>query len=106
MDITTRIIDLTVGEFQAIIAREVDKRISAMSTGIDSRPTAPEAYDGPYYGIKGMAEALHCSKSTAQEMKSRGLLEGGYQQVGRNIIVKSAQALRDIAERSMKKTRK
>ncbi len=104
MDITTRIIDLTVGEFQAIIAREVDKKISALS--VESRPAEPEAYDGPYYGIKGMAEALHCSRTTAQEMKRKGLLEGGYQQMGRNIIVRSAQALRDTAERSMKKKRR
>lgn len=100
MDATTRLIDLTVGELQTLIAREV-KCILQEQTAPEPRPATQQ--DTTLYGIKGIAEALHCSLRQAQRMKSEGLLEGGYQQIGKGIIIKSAQALRDIAERSLTK---
>jgi len=100
MDASTRIIDLTVGELQRLIAQEIGKATAQTAKA----PTT--ATEQPLYGIEGMAQALHCSKRQAQQMKSAGLLEGGYQQIGRSIIVRSAQTLRDIAERSLQKKRR
>lgn len=105
MDATTRIIDLTVGELQSIIGREVERRLASVQTPAPA-PQTPQA-EQPLYGIAGMAEALHCSTRQVLRMKRDGLLDGGFQQYGRNIVVKSPQALRDIAEmRSMKARRK
>lgn len=99
MEATTRIIDLTVGELKTIISNEVERRIAGMlSIATEQRKQATEQ---PLYGIAGIAKALHCSTAKAQSMKSAGLLDGGFQQIGREIIVRSPQALRDIAERSL-----
>ncbi len=99
MDATTRIIDLTVGDLQRLIATE-------MSRFTPTAPAPAPATEQPLYGIEGIAQALHCSRRQAQQMKSAGILEGGYQQIGRNIMVKSPQALRDIAERSLQKRKR
>lgn len=96
MEPTTRIIDLTVGELELIISREIERRMPKPAPVREERPA-----ETALYGIEGMAEALHCSTRQAQRWKSQGLLEGGYQQIGRGITVRSPQALRDIAERNM-----
>jgi len=106
MDTSTRIIDLTVGEFKAIIGREVERRIAALAIEQNSNVSQPEQpeFDGPFYGLNGIARALHCSRAQASKLKREGLLEGGYSQIGHNIEVRSARALRDILEqRSMRR---
>lgn len=103
MEATTRIIDLTVAELIAIINSTIEAK--TMET-MPKAATPQKAEERPYYGIEGIAEALHCSRAKAQRMKSQGLLEGGYQQIGKSIIVRSAQTLRDIAEYSMRKKRR
>lgn len=104
MDPTTRLIDLTVGELQAIISHEVERRMAGLRIPAQEQKEQPA--EKPLYGLAGIAEALHCSTRRAQRMKSEGLLEGGYQQIGSKIIVRSPQMLRDIAEHSVNKKKR
>lgn len=104
MEATTRIIDLTVAELMAIIRKEMEPLTKATITVHSETPEKPA--EQPLYGIEGIAQALHCSRTKAIRLKKEGMLEGGYQQIGKSIIVRSAQTLRDIAELSLKKGRK
>lgn len=103
MEATTRIIDLTVAELISIINATIEQHGTAPMPRVEAQQKPAEQ---PFYGIDGIAEVLHCSRATAQRLKSSGMLEGGYQQIGKSIIVRSAQALRDIAEYSMNGGRK
>lgn len=106
MEATTRIIDLTVGELQMLIASEVAKSQQRIVEILPSRLNQEaERNEGILYGLEGMCQALGCSKSKVARMKAEGKLEGGYQQYGNTIVVKDAQALRDIAEMSERKAR-
>ena len=102
MEATTRLIYITVAELHAIIADAV----RAYTPERMPEPKAEKTMEKTYYGIAGMAEVLHCSRAKAARMKAQGMLEGGYQQIGKGIIVKNPQALRDIAELSMRKSKK
>ena len=96
MEPTTRIIDLTVGELELIISREIERRMPKPAPVREERPA-----EAALYGIEGRGGARHCATPQAARRKSQGLLEGGYQQIGRGIMVRSPQALRDIAARNM-----
>lgn len=98
MEPTTRIIDMTAGELADLIAVEVRRNMPKPQVKL-----ADKAADGPLYGIKGIATALHCCERKAQRLKQEGKLEGGYMQVGRGIIVPDPDKLREIAVRSEKK---
>lgn len=104
----TRLIDLTEDDLRHIIADAVREQIgqiySQICRYVETRMAASDDADDdiePLKGIDGMAEALHCSKTKVQRMKREGLLEGGYTQIGKTIIVSSPAKLRDAAARNM-----
>lgn len=50
--------------------------------------------DGKYvYGIDGIADLFHCSRPTAQRIKSSGVIDKAITQHGRKIIVEAEYAL-------------
>ena len=98
--INARVIDVTVGELLGLIRGEVQKMLPKQE------PPKPEEDNGPLYGLKGIAEALHVSKTKAMQLKRDGLLDGGFIQIDRTIIVRDPKALREIAERNTTKIRK
>ena len=94
-------------ELMEIIEQAVRKTCKAMTLELESRLNSEQQpqQTRTYYGIAGMAEALGVSKVTAQRWKTQGMLEGGYQQIGNNIIVADASRLRDIAAASTAKAK-
>lgn len=98
MDANTRLIDLTVGELMTIVANQLKANKEDLCLRLESKLNhESREEEGPFYGIAGIAKALHCSNSTAQRMKNAHMLDGGFIQYGAKIIVKDAQALREIA---------
>ena len=107
IDASTRLIDLTVGELMAIVAKQFATEKDEIVVRIESRLNKElRKAEGPLYGLDGMCEALHCSKSKVMRLKKRGDLEGGYQQIGGTIIVNDPQALRDIAVHNEKRSKR
>ena len=53
------------------------------------------------YGLKGLAELLHCSIATANRIKQEGCLDKAISQVGRKIVIDA-----DLALELMKSSRK
>lgn len=99
----TRLIDLSLGDLKRVIAEAVREQGTQMYEYIDSRLNAEcdEAQQEPLKGIKGIAEALHCSSTKARRLKAQGLLEGGYIQIGKTIIVGNPRVLREVAQRNI-----
>lgn len=99
---TTRIIDMTEQDLMNIIREVVASNNIIIYQHIDSKLNN-EPKQEELTGIEGLAKALRCSKATAQRLKSDGVLEGGYQQIGSKIYISDAKLLRDVAERNMQK---
>lgn len=98
--INARVIDVTVGELLGLIRGEVQKMLP-------KEEPKKEPEKAPLYGLKGIATALHVGTTKAGQLKRAGLLDGGFIQVGRTIIVRDPQALREIAAKNtMKHNRK
>ena len=55
----------------------------------DSKPKVPKYV----YGIKGLAQLLGCSTSTAERLKRSGVLDGAIMQRNRSIMVDAQRAL-------------
>lgn len=73
----TPIWQLTVGEFKDLI------RTTAVN-----QPTVVKPEPGEFvYGISGLANLLKVSKTTAQKIKSSGILDPAITQVGRQTII-------------------
>lgn len=110
MDGTRRIIDITVDELTNLVAELIGTRLEGIYQHIESRLNS-EAYN-PFNevkqlrGIKGIALALGCSESKAKHLKAQGLLEGGYKQIGKSIIIPDAYALQDIVLMNQKKKKR
>ena len=98
----TRIIDMTEEDLMRIITNVVKSNNIILYEHIESKLNR-EVPEEEFTGIEGIAKALKCSKATAQRLKSDGLLEGGYQQIGSKIYVRDAKVLRDVAERNIQK---
>lgn len=96
----TRLIDLTIADLSAIIRQEVSRSMSNIHIPVE------EKKEEILTGISGLATALHCSNSTAQRMKQQHMLDGGFIQYGAKIIIKDAEALRQIAAQAKLKKRK
>ena len=99
---TTRIIDMTEQDLMKIIQEVVSSNNLIIYQHIDSKLNN-EKKPEELTGIEGLAKALRCSKATAQRLKSDGILEGGYQQIGSKIYISDAKLLRDVAERNLAK---
>lgn len=100
---TTRIIDMTEQDLMNIIREVVTSNNMIIYQHIDSKLNNEQKPKEELTGIEGLAKALKCSKATAQRLKSEGILEGGYQQIGSKIYISDAQLLRDVAEQNLQK---
>lgn len=78
----TRIIDLTVGEFEDYLS----------GLGITREKSTPSR--GKYvYGLTGIRELFHCSESTAVRLKN-GKIKDAVSQYGRKIVVDVDKAMK------------
>lgn len=89
IDLDTRLIDLTLRD----VLDAVEERIRSVQA--DSKQPAQAANSRRYvYGLKGLAELLGCSKTTASRLKQSGKLDKAITQIGALIIVDADEVLR------------
>ena len=78
---------------QKAIEKKLDDIITALQHIYDiieqDKPKVPKYV----YGIKGLAQLLGCSTSTAKRLKRSGVLDGAIIQRNRSIIVDAQRAL-------------
>lgn len=80
----TPVWQLTVGEFKNLIKETTEAKAE------QKQNQEPGDYA---YGIAGIAEIIGASKTTAQKIKSSGILNGAITQVGNKIITHKKTAL-------------
>lgn len=86
----TPIWQLTVGEFKDLIR----------TTAVNNQPTVIKSEPGEFvYGISGLANLLKVSKTTAQKIKSSGVLDPAITQVGRQTIIDRKKVLTILQKR-------
>jgi hypothetical protein len=83
MDEDKRVIDLTLGELMKHL-RELMPLPAITITEV------PKKY---VYGIKGIAELLHCSAATVHMYRRQGWIEPAIKQYGRRIVCDAELAL-------------
>lgn len=93
MDANKRVIDLTLGE----LIDAIDERIR-----VTKKPEEPKNSKRFVYGLKGLANLLGCSKTTASRLKSSGRIDAAVTQVGALLIIDADLALK-LAETNKKK---
>lgn len=88
---TTPIWQLTVKEFKDLIQE---------TSGAKAEPekTQPN-YEAYTYGIAGLAELIGASKTTAQKLKSSGILDAAITQIGNKIIINKKTAIEILKKR-------
>lgn len=84
IDNSTRLIDLTVGEFRSLI-----------SSAIPPAKEEPPKEKKLVYGYDGIAGLLKCSRTAVYRLKSSGKIDSAIMQDGRKIIA-DAEKLLDI----------
>ena len=90
MDTKKRVIDLTLGE----LLDAIDERITTKK-----KPEEPKDGKRFVYGLKGLANLLGCSKTTASRLKSSGRIDAAVTQVGALLIIDADLALRLAAKK-------
>lgn len=90
---TTPIWQLTVGEIKDLIQE---------TTGAKTETKELQATGGYVYGIAGLAELIGASKTTAQKLKSSGLLDKAITQIGNKIITNKKIAIEILSNRKLK----
>ena len=90
---TTPIWQLTVGEFKNLIQE---------TTGAKAEPKQTQEPGDYAYGIAGIAEIIGASKTTAQKLKSSGLLDKAITQIGNKIITNKKIAIEILSNRKLK----
>lgn len=90
MDANKRVIDLTLGELMDAI----DELIT-----VAKKPEEPKGGKRFVYGLKGLANLLGCSKTTASRLKSSGRIDAAVTQVGALLIIDADLALRLAAKK-------
>ena len=83
----TRIIDLTVGQLEALIRSWVRSE-EASAKADDDRQDKRHVY-----GLKGLAKLLGCSKTTAARLKATGNYDEAITQVGALLIIDADKVL-------------
>lgn len=82
----TRIIDLTLADLRAIVREQVEEAIRADRA---TRQDTPRFV----YGLKGLMDLFHCSKSTAARIKASGKIDRAIRQIGDKMVIDSELAL-------------
>ena len=70
-------------------AKDADTDVAPTSDA-DGSGSAPRKF---VYGLKGIQELFHCSKSTAYNIKRSGRIDEAISQIGNTIIVDAEKAL-------------
>ena len=79
-NLNTPIWQLTVGEFLELQER-------AMKPLHEQKEEPKPGKKNLVYGIKGLAELLDCSPTTAQRIKNSGVIDRAVTQYGRKLII-------------------
>lgn len=94
----TRIIDLTIGE----LLDAVEVRVKEVIAG----KTQAEAKKKTYvYGLKGLANLLGCSKTTASRLKSSGKIDKAITQIGALLIIDADLVLKIAGKQDTEATK-
>lgn len=81
----TRVIDLTVGDLLDAVETRVKRTIANSDNEQEKRQYV--------YGLKGLAQLLGCSKSTASRLKTSGKIDEAITQVGGLIVIDAERAI-------------
>ncbi len=92
-NLNTPIWQLTVGEFLEL--QEKSRIDIAKKEKSDS-----SIKKNLVYGIKGLAELLSCSPTTAQKIKNSGVIDKAISQFGRKLIIDADLVLKLISKES------
>lgn len=85
IDENTRVIDLTVGQLFEYLSKAVK------GSNVNDYTTKEKKY---VYGITGIATLFNCSVSTANRIKSSGVINQAISQNGRTIVVDADLAIK------------
>ena len=77
---------LTVSELKLIIAQLIEDKFALKEC--EKKPTTR------VYGINGLAQLLHCSRTTANQIKKTGIIDEAITQVGRKIVIDAEMAIK------------
>lgn len=92
LNLETRVIDVTVGDLLEKIKETVRAEIS-----IKKPETVQENKEDEYvYGIEGLANFLHCSKSKAQKLSNSGKIDSAIFRFGRKIMFNKKEVIKSI----------
>ena len=86
----TPIWQLNVSELVDLLNNQFDKRDD------DGQKQPQKQY---LYGIAGIADLFQCSKSTANRIKSSGVIDKAIRQIGKKIIVDAELALELVSNK-------
>ncbi len=83
---------LSVNELEVLITKVLDEKLQTLADN-GSKPTTH------VYGIQGLANLLHCSKTKASQIKKLGLIDEAITQVGRKIVIDAELAIKLLNKR-------
>ena len=86
-NLNTPIWQLTVGEFMELQER-------AMKPLREQKDETKQGKKNLVYGIKGLAELLDCSPTTAHRIKNSGVIDKAISQFGRKLIIDADMVLK------------
>ena len=78
---------LSVNELKLIISKMFEEKFHVLEEN-GQKPTTR------VYGISGLADLLHCSKTKANQIKKLGLIDAAITQVGRKIVIDADLAIK------------
>lgn len=91
------ILQMTGEEFLTLL-----KGVAPTGTNTQAKPSPTPSPKKYVYGIRGIANLLNCSISTANRIKKSGVLDGAIIQNGRTIMVDTEKAIQLLKEESQK----
>lgn len=91
----TRVIDLSLGE----LLDAVEVRVKEVIAGKAPKEDKAKRY---VYGLKGLAQLLGCSKTTASRIKASGKIDKAITQIGALLIIDADLALKQAGEQKGK----
>lgn len=77
---------LSVSELKLMITKLLDDKLNALEERGQKTTTR-------VYGIRGLADLLHCSMTTANHIKRLGIIDDAITQVGRKIVIDADKAI-------------
>jgi hypothetical protein len=103
IDHNKRIIDLSVSELIEILEEFTGKDKQQTK---DSMDTTGDSNKHFVYGLAGLADLLHCSKTTANRIKQSGKIDKAIRQIGNLIIIDADKAIKLAGKINNKRNKK